>query len=77
MAPTALVFLMLMGVSIAALNILMIKQGAENDYTISIIMIVPVFISFTLLARYLRAMKQTGNTIKPTERIAEQTSFPY
>ena len=58
LAPTVLVFMFLMDLTIGGLNIIMRARGLEASYGISVVMFVLALVSILLLIKYLRSMKR-------------------
>ncbi len=58
LAPTVLVFMVLMDITIGGLNIVMRARGLEGSYIISTLMAVLALVSILLLVTYLRSIKR-------------------
>jgi len=60
LAPTMLVFCILMDITIGGLNIIMKIRGIEASYTITVVMAILALISIVLLSFYLKSIKHNA-----------------
>ena len=58
LAPNALAFMILMDITIGALNIIMERRGIETSYAVTIVMAILALVSIGLLTLYLRSVKR-------------------